>query len=166
MPTVRTVPAEQLEAVAARGELFALLDSCDEASVPKRCRNGAGAPAKSLYQGKSDEHFWHIAPYLATVSPTELNWILEDSWAVSVERLQLISGGWPARRHSELTPGASPGPGTDGKRYPDRFHDPRAFPEQHLSSSSPKEIEQFYGPVSLFGVTAPDGSHNVDMLRP
>jgi hypothetical protein len=162
MPSVRTVPADQLTAVAARGELFALLDACDEPSVSKRCRNSIGAPAKSLYQGKSDEHFWHIAPYLATVSPTELEWILEDLWrspwgcfVISGAGMQALSNHF--RRFLQVK-------GTDGKTYLFCFYDPRVL-RAFLSSSSPKEIERFYGPVSLFGVTAPDGSHNVDMLR-
>jgi hypothetical protein len=163
MPSTRTVPADRLQAAAARGELFALLDSCDEASVSTRCRNGAGAPAKSLYQGKSDEHFWHIAPYLATISQTELKWILDDLWPSPWGCFVVSGAGMQAlydhfRRFLQVK-------GSDGKTYLFRFYDPRVL-RAFLSSSSPREIEQFYGPVTLFGVGAPDGSQNVDMIRP
>lgn len=161
MPSVRTVPVAQLEAVAARGELFALLDACDEPAVPERYRKAPNA--RSLYQGKSDENYWHMAPYLALVSPADVKFILDDLWkspwgcfVVSAAGLQSLYDHF--RRFLQVK-------GTDGNTYMFRFYDPRVL-RAFLNSSSPQEVAQFFGPVSLFGVGAPDGSKNVDMLRP
>jgi hypothetical protein len=161
VPSVYTVPLAQLETVAARGELFALLDSCDEPSVPERCRKRQNA--RSLYQGTSEEHYWHIAPYLATVSQEELKWIFDDLWkapwgcfVISAVGLQSLYDHF--RRFLQVK-------GTDGNTYLFRFYDPRVL-RAFLNASSPQEITQFYGPVSRFGVSSADCSPNVDMLRP
>jgi hypothetical protein len=161
MVRVRSVSLEQMEPIASRGELFALLDSCDEPSVPQRCLSGKAAPARSLYRGKSQDEYWHIAPYLSSVSKDELKWIASDLWSAPWGCFVVSKSGMDAlydhfRRFLQVQ-------GTDGKFYLFRFYDPRVL-RAFLQSSSPSELQQFYGPVTMFGVAASDGSLNVDTL--
>jgi hypothetical protein len=161
MTRERTIPAGQLETFASRGELYALLDACDEPSVPQHCLNNPRA--QPLYHGKSQEHHWHIAPYIAAVSAPELKWILEDLWkapwgcfVVSGAGLQALHDHF--RRFLQVK-------GPEGKVYLFRFYDPRVL-RGFLKASSSQEITEFYGPVTMFGVAAQEGRQNVDMLWP
>jgi hypothetical protein len=154
----RIIPVNQLEPFASRGELFALLDACDEPSVPQRCFSSAGAPSYSLYKGKSQEHFWHIAPYIATVAPAELKWIVNDLWPAPWGCFIISRAGlYPLYEHFRRFVQVK---GADGRLY-----DPRVL-RAFLKSSTPNEVQQFYGPVSLFCVGALDGSPHVDVLWP
>jgi hypothetical protein len=159
----RTVPVAQLEPLATRGELFALLDACGEPSVPQRCLNKPSAPAYSLYKGKAQERFWHIAPYIATITPTELKWILEDLWPAPWGCFVVSRGGLDAlyAHFRHFLQVQAP----DGKQYLFRFYDPRVL-RTFLESSTREEVNHFYGPVSQFCVGSADGSHNVDVLWP
>jgi Domain of unknown function (DUF4123) len=159
----RVIPVAQLEPFAARGELFALLDACGEPSVPRRCFTGVGAPSYSLYKGKAQERFWHIAPYIATVAPAELKWIVKDLWPAPWGCFIISRAGlYPLYEHfRRFTQVRAP----DGKQYLFRFYDPRVL-RTFLTSSTQQEVIRFYGPVSLFCVGCQDGSRSVDVLWP
>ena len=136
-----------LRELAARGQLYAILDACDEPHVPVRMREIA-EHACCLYQGKSEHDLWAIAPYLARVDARLLDWIASTLWtdpwgvfAVSDAPLDEL------RTHfRKFLLVDAPG----GDQWYFRFYDPRVL-ARFLSTSDAAQLADFFGPITSFG---------------
>ena len=136
---------------AASGRLYAVIDSCDEPSVPKKVAEVGPERAVSLYRGSAEEQYERIAPYLFKVDDGVFDWIEKKLWPspwgifaaadVSLEEMRTHF------RHFLTVKG------TDGKKYLFRFYDPRILPG-FLQSCNSGELANFFGPVHAYGAKA------------
>lgn len=143
----------------AKGRLYAVVDSCDEPSVPKKIAEVGSAAAVSLYRGSAEEQYEAVAPYLFKVDVPVFDWIANQLWAspwgifasadVALESLRTHF------RHFLKVKGI------DGKPYLFRFYDPRILP-RFLESCNDQELAEFYGPVQEYGAKEGDG---ISLLR-
>ncbi len=161
---IRSQPAtiEQLQGFAQEGVLYALLDACDEPSVPVRC-DEMGPRAVSLYRGEAETNYRNIAPYLAQITIHEFDWLLTELWKSPwgyfvIARSDLATLRTHFRRYLTVKL-------PDGKKVLFRFYDPRVL-KTFLESSEPQEVTEFYGPVRAFGVSSPGDTETVGLWLP
>jgi hypothetical protein len=158
LQTIRT-QKDDWKRESASGRLYAVIDSCDEASVPKKVAEVGPERAVSLYRGGAEEQYAMVAPYLFKVDESVFDWIANQLWAspwgifasahATIETLRTHF------RHFLTVKGA------DGKKYLFRFYDPRILPG-FLTSCKEAELREFYGPVRAYGAKADNG---VSLLR-
>ncbi|MBX3411224.1 MAG: DUF4123 domain-containing protein [Pirellulales bacterium] len=148
MSAILTVPmtVEHLSQMlaAASESLYAVIDACDEPTVPPRMWSLEGR-AVSLYRGTADEELWSIAPYLVQVDGELLAWILEclaeRPWGFFAEAtVDLHELRQHFRRFLTVED-------PEGKRVYFRFYDPRVLP-RFLSVCTAEEAARFFGPIS------------------
>jgi hypothetical protein len=152
----KTTGKEQWKHLSTAGRLFAVVDSCDEPSVPKKVRELGPERAVSLYRGGAEEQYAAIAPYLVHADQSVFEWIEKDLWrapwgifAYSDASLEALRTHF--RRFLKVK-------STDQKEYLFRFYDPRILPP-FLKSSDEAELKQFFGPVQAFGATEGEAVH-------
>ncbi len=148
--TTRSVSVTDLGREAERGALYAVLDACDEPSVPLRVAELGPALAVSLYRPPAEQELAAIAPYLVRLLPTTLLWLAETLWtdpwgifAVSDADIQVVRAHF---RKCLLVDGP------DGDTWYFRFYDPRVL-AKFLPTCDAPQLTEFFGPVSAYGVT-------------
>lgn len=134
----------------ARSRLFAILDATDTPAVPERAWDLGERNAVSLYRGRAEESLSSIAPYLMQLDEPTLGWIAADLWpepwgVFVLADVPLDTLRSHFRRFLVVT-------GPQGESWYFRFYDPRVL-EQYLSTCTPEELADFYGPVLAYGVT-------------
>lgn len=138
----------------APSAVYAVLDACDEPSVPPRMEE-LGERAVSLYRGTADAEYSAIAPYLAALDRKLLNWILatvaDKPWGFLMEaHVELHELRKHLRRFLTVED-------PDGKQIYFRYYDPRVLPV-FLHSCLPAEASTFYGPIKRFFVCDESGA--------
>jgi len=162
-PEVLSTPAslEQFSRLSRSGSLYAVLDACKQPEVLQKC-NRLGPRSVSLYRGSAEKDYAHIAPYLVVLDSELIEWIAERIWDRPWGIFVYCDSGHEAlRTHLRhfLT-----------VRLPDRsevffrFYDPRVL-RTFLDSSTPSELETFFGPVRAYAV-GETGGDNVTLFRP
>jgi hypothetical protein len=148
---------EEVQAILRRqaGELYAVLDACDEPRVPETVRELGTSRAVSLYRGWAEEAYWAIAPYLVLVDEPLLTWIVDnlwkDPWGVfAVAPTDLASLRRHFRRFLKVRD-------PDGNELYFRFYDPRVL-LTFLETCTKAERDEFMGPIRLVYATARDGT--------
>jgi hypothetical protein len=150
----------QWRSLTPTGELFAIVDSCDEPSVPPKVQALGPEKAVSLYRGGAEEQYSTVAPYLFQVDQPTFEWIATDlwnsPWGIFVRAPASLES---LRQHFRqfLTVKS-----TDAKPYLFRFYDPRILPP-FLEKCTPGELAGFFGPVTGFG--AKQTAESVILLR-
>ena len=139
---------------AGPGSVYAVLDACDEPRVPDKVRELGPTRAVSLYRGSAEIEYWAIAPYLAQLDETLLDWIVgslwKDPWGIfAVARADLATLRKHFRRFLKVED-------PDGKELLFRFYDPRVLPT-FLTTCIESEAEQFFGPIERFCVKDKEG---------
>jgi hypothetical protein len=158
----RPLSLDQLRGFAEKGTLYALLDACDEPSVPKRCAKAGEARAVSLYRGEKAKEYAHLAPYIAQIDPSDLEWIQKKLWAAPwgyfvLTRADLTSLRSHFRRYLTVKL-------PNGSKVLFRFYDPRVV-RTYLESSDAATTRQFFGPVQGLGISGAK-SDEVSLLTP
>jgi hypothetical protein len=144
----------RLGALRERGELFVVLDACDEPSVPILCDGLGDERCVSLYRGEAEEVYADIAPYLVHVDSDEvLEWVTAFSrkiaWGiVLVAPTPLQALRTHLRKFLKVLD-------PDGKRLYFRFYDPRVM-EMFLPTCDASQLEEFFGPVKAYAVMSPE----------
>ncbi len=144
---------------SASGRLYAVIDSCNEPSVPRKVAEVGPGRAVSLYRGGAEEQYESVAPYLFKVDRTIFEWIEQQLWASPWGIFASAEVAFDAlRTHFRhfLTV-----KGTDGKPYLFRFYDPRILPA-FLESCNRDELTKFFGPVRGYGAKK---DHGLALLR-
>ena len=132
------------------GQLFAILDACDEPLVPEKVSRLGDDRAVSLYRGSAERDYWAIAPYLVRIDEQLFDWVLENLG----ERprgifLRSSADLTTLRKHfRRFLLVRAP----DGQLVYFRFYDPRVLPV-FLRSLNAAEREDFHGPIDAFFVT-------------
>jgi hypothetical protein len=158
----RPVTLDQLQSFALQGTLYALLDACDEPTVPKRCAELGESRAVSLYRGEKATEFAHLAPYLAQLDKRDVEWIQKKLWASPwgyfvLARSDLATLRSHFRRYLTVKL-------PDGSKVLFRFYDPRVI-RTYLGASDLATTRQFFGPVQGLGLSGA-GLADVTLLTP
>ncbi len=171
---VEQTQKEQWKKLCAAGNLYAVVDACGEPKVPQKVKTLGPARAISLYRSADENNkgankeespgtlpkvdqasqYEHVAPYLLHLDEPTFDWIGDSLWSSpwgifvygksTMEALRMHF-----RRFLKVK-------GPDNKMYFFRFYDPRVLPP-FLQSCDDRELAQFFGPVTAYGVTAGDG---------
>jgi hypothetical protein len=157
----KSASLEQLQAFAGRGFLYALLDACDEPAVPKRCAELTEARAVSLYRGDKAVEYAHLAPYLAQLDESDIEWIQTKLWMAPwgyfvIARSDLATLRSHFRRYLTVKL-------PDNSKVLFRFYDPRVV-KTFLGASDPPTIRQFFGPAQGFAITSAADLTSVELL--
>lgn len=138
----------QLE--TASDALYAVLDACNEPLVPVMATSGQHR-AISLYRGSAHESHVAISPYLFQVDRRLLDWIYSAVWdkpygffARSTADMAAVRKHFRRYLTVELP---------TGRKALFRFYDPRVLPT-FLTNATPREAEEFFGPMSSYFVTS------------
>jgi hypothetical protein len=152
------------EAVAkAPGTWYAILDACDApnvlAFVDSLSQSQDSNPksdrlVQSMYSGKAAQQYRAIAPYLFTLTPELLDWIVADlagqPWGFLFHaELDFKS----ARKHfrnfvTVLDP--------QGEKMLFRFYDPRVL-KMFVESATEQENQAFFGPCGAIAIPEGEG---------
>ena len=136
---------------AEEGKLYAILDACDEPEVPSKV-TALGDRATCLYRGVDDPKTLAIAPYLAHLDSSDVNWLAETLWgrfwgifAIADSTLKAM------RKHFRkfLTVDLE----GQGPVY-FRYYDPRVL-ETFLPTCNADQLTSFYGKIDAFGIFHP-----------
>ena len=136
------------------GQLYAVVDSCDEPSVPKKVDEAGPAKAVSLYRGEAMEQYSTVAPYLMHVDSGIFDWIVSDLWAAPWGIFVYAEGPLESLRTHFRRYLTVQGP--HGKKYLFRFYDPSVLPS-FLESCNDRELTDFFGPVRGYGAKKQQG---------
>ncbi|MES2962771.1 MAG: DUF4123 domain-containing protein [Bdellovibrionota bacterium] len=146
-----TTTREQLEAWAAKGHLYALVDTFFDIPVPiERVKLETKDTDPVFYEVIAWDQVTYEPPYLAKLSPEALDWINN---ALSTERWGIFVAAETndlaklARHFQKFVIARGP----DQNPYFLRFHD-AAVLDVLLRTWDPKERAIFYGPVAAFGL--------------
>ena len=146
----RPTSKEELAKIAGDGRLFAVLDACDEPEVPPKVEEIGRDRAACLYKGELDQDTKEVAPYLVSVDPGMLEWMLETfdprPWGVFVVSTADLR---TLRQHLRELLVVE---GIDGEPMYFFFYDPRVLPT-FIDTCDAEELEELYGPVMAFGVS-------------
>ncbi|MBB4099039.1 DUF4123 domain-containing protein [Sphingomonas kyeonggiensis] len=141
------VAARDVAGWAAAGQLYALVDGCISPDIPAMAQQAGQGRAACLYLGRAAINYREQAPYLFRVDPAQAEALATRfdgaPWGVFL----LSSAGFDAtRRHlRRFLKVRSP----EGAGWLFRFYDPRLLPA-FLRSSTPEELNSFFGPVQAF----------------
>ena len=146
--SAETVPLSDLQKLASRGQLYAILDACDAPAVPPKVKELGEENGVSLYRGEAEEDYWAIAPYLVRVDGSVLDWIVtalwEQPWGIFVVAEADLE---TLRTHfRKFLTAQMP----DREKVYFRFYDPRVI-QQFLPTCNDAELSEFFGPVQKFG---------------
>lgn len=149
---LQDVGPEQLRSLAAGGHLYAVFDSavCGP-TVPKRMLELGAERAISLYRDTPEQDYWEIAPYLACVDSSLLQWIAElsnRSWGIFIAARCSLDMLRAHLRHFLRVQVPN------GDTWHFRFYDPRVL-RPFLPACTPDELRTFFGPVAGYGIAAP-----------
>lgn len=150
MPTLLQYQLTTVNAVrriAASGRLFAVLDACDEPRVPPKASELAER-ATPLYQGKSQDRLWAIAPYLAQVDSALLDWIAASLWSTPWGIFLVTDATLDTLRSHLRRFLLVDAP--DGGQWYFRFYDPRVL-ARYLPTCDATQLADFFGPVTTLG---------------
>jgi hypothetical protein len=148
--------ADALERVVASGRLYAAFDGAEAPEVAEMARKLGPRFAVCLYRPQDDdEELAEVAPYLFHVTPELYPWVralsTEDPSACVLTLADTNLEGM--RRHfRRFLVVQSPA----GTKMNFRFFDPRVL-VTWLDCCTPEELDDFYGPVSEFGIPTEDG---------
>jgi hypothetical protein len=146
----RRTSREELAKIAGDGRLFAVLDACDEPDVPPKVEEIGRDRAACLYRGGLDQETKGVAPYLVSVDPELLDWMLENfdtrPWGVYIVSTSDLR---TLRQHLRELLVVE---GIDGEPTYFFFYDPRVLPT-FIESCDAEELEELYGPVMAYGVS-------------
>ncbi len=149
----------QWKRLCEQGQLFAIVDSCDEPRVRKKVKELGPERAISLYRGGAEQQYSKVAPYLVQVDPPLFDWIEGElwpsPWGIFVYAQASLESLRTHFRHFLTVKGM------DQKKYLLRFYDPRVLPA-FLESCSEGELAQFFGLVQGYGAKKDD---TVALLR-
>ena len=156
----RTTSVDELNKLAAEGTLFAVIDACDEPEVPAKIEELGRARSACLYRGELDQETKEVAPYLVSVDRDLLAWIFTTSgerpWGIFVVAKSDLR---TLRQHLRQFLTVQ---GIDEKPMYFFYYDPRVI-VTFLESCDQEELDEFYGPVMAYGVTA-EGAQAVDLI--
>ncbi len=129
------------------GQLYAILDSCDEPRVPEKTRELGTERAVSLYRGSVEQDYANVAPYLVSADEALVQWIEEnlwnDPWGIFMFAATDLKS---LRKHfRRFLTVEDP----DGKRLFFRFYDPRVL-KVFLQTCDKNERDEFFGPVDCY----------------
>lgn len=135
--------------MAAEGRLWAILDACNEPAVPPQVAGLGPEKAVSLYRGQAEHEQWAVAPYLAKVDETVLDWILQTLWKkhwgiFAVAECDLKDLRKHFRRFLIVED-------PDGETMYFRYYDPRVLPV-FLPTCTRDELKTFFGPLKAYAV--------------
>jgi hypothetical protein len=159
----KPVSLEQLRTLANSGDLYALLDACDEPAVPNRCQQMTEARAVSLYRGSAAVEFAHVAPYLAHLNSDDIDWILSKLWSAPwgyfvIARSDLATLRTHFRHYLRVKL-------PDNTKVLFRFYDPRVV-HTYLNASDHATTRQFFGPVRALGLAQAGTPDSVQLITP
>ena len=148
--------ADALMRVVSSGRLYAAFDGSDTPAVVEKSREIGPRSSVCLYRpGDDDEELVDVAPYLFHVTPEVFPWVralsTEDPAACIFALADTNLEG--VRRHfRRFLLVQSPA----GTKMNFRFFDPRVL-VTWLDCCTALELDDFYGPISEFGVPTEDG---------
>lgn len=148
---LRLAARDEMRKLAGTKMLFAVVDACDEPSVPAKVSDAGEARAVPLFPGAEAAKFKTIAPYVFQLDEKLLDWLAEfgdKAWGVyatSKSDLQAL-----VRHFRSLL--EVRGPKNEWMYF--RFYDPRVL-ESYVIQCDDDEIRRFYGPVLAYGVAGP-----------
>ncbi len=150
---VRSVACFELGEFADQGQLWTIVDACNQPLVPPKMYEIGEAKAVSLYQGEAEYKYAEVAPYLAHVDRSLLDWILSDLWAKPWGVFAVVKSDLETlRRHfRKFLMVKDP----DGGKMYFRYYDPRVL-RVFLPTCLDEELEKLFGPVQAYGVGEPD----------
>jgi hypothetical protein len=146
--------AEGLERLAASGRLFVAVDGADTPGVAEKANVLGPRVATCLYRAEEDTDLAAVAPYLFAVDAPVLRWVRErlpedPAFCIFVLADSNLEG---LRRHfRRFLVVQSPA----GTKMNFRFYDPRVL-TTFLESCEPRELDDFYGPASEYGIPTED----------
>ncbi len=147
---------EDVETIVKSGSppMYAVLDACDEPSVPVIARNLQNK-ACCLFQGKALEENWTVAPYLVELTPLALacikDQLLGKPWGFFFSANEVtLADLW--RHFRRFTLVSLP----EGKTVYFRFYDPRVL-GTYLESCTNEETSDFFGPLNTIWTEETDG---------
>jgi hypothetical protein len=147
------VPLSDLQKLASRGQLYAILDACDAPAVPPKVKELGEENGVSLYRGEAEENYWAIAPHLIRVDASVLDWIATTLWeqpwgifVVAEANLETLHTHFRKFLTVQMP---------DGERVYFRFYDPRVI-QQFLPTCNDAELGEFFGSIQKFGCGLPD----------
>lgn len=143
-------PLERLRPVAARGELFAILDACDSPPVREKVKELGNKRAHSLYGGTAEGEHGDVAPYLVCADGPLLDWIHVTLWSEWWGILALAKASTEDLRSHFRRFIVVEKPDTEKTYF--RFYDPRIL-RAFLPACTPDELNEFYGPIQAYGIS-------------
>lgn len=147
---------------ARQGQLYAVLDACDEPIVPALAEELGESSAVCLFQGEAREEMWALAPYLFAITPRLLQWIRDDLWSRPWGVLLASSGGMEAVFHHLRRFLIVRDPAGETMYF--RFYDPRVLPA-YLDSCTPGEIARFFGPAEMYATGFGEEAGSLAVIR-
>ena len=146
---LRHVPLTALEPLIREGVIWALIDACDNPSVPSKVYELGGRRAVSLLRGEAETEYAEIAPYLVHVDEFVLQWMVESFWQDPWGILAVARGdlGKLRTHFRKFLTVEDP----DGKKMYFRYYDPRIL-QAFLPACQDEEIHQIFGPVDALGI--------------
>jgi hypothetical protein len=147
--------AEGLDRLAASGRLFVAVDGADAPVVADKAREMGARTATCLYRAEEDPELAAVAPYLFAIDAASLRWVREalaedPAFCIFVLADTNLEG---LRRHfRRFLVVQSPA----GTKMNFRFFDPRVL-TTFLESCEPRELDDFYGPATEYGIPTEDG---------
>lgn len=139
--------------MAADGRLYAILDACDEPTVPSKMAELGPERAVSLFSGEAESQQWAIAPYLAHVDEKLVEWIFLTLWPrpwgiLAVAETDLDSLRKHFRRFLIVQD-------PEGERMYFRYYDPRIL-AAFLPPCTQDELRAFFGPLKALVTGGPE----------
>ena len=144
---------QDLRRMAADGRLYAILDACNEPAVPPKVTELGPEKAVSLFKGEAEHRQWSVAPYLALVDGSLLEWIATTLWSkpwgiFAVAETDLDSLRQHFRRFLIVED-------PDSETMYFRYYDPRIL-AAFLPPCTQDELKTFFGPVKTFATGGPE----------
>jgi hypothetical protein len=148
--------AEALVRLVASGRLYAAFDGSETPEVAEKARELGPRSGVCLYRPEDDdEELAEVAPYLFHVTPEVFPWVRALSTADPTACIFVLADTnlEGVRRHfRRFLVVQSPA----GTKMNFRFFDPRVL-VTWLDCCTAPELDDFYGPVSEFGIPTEDG---------
>jgi Domain of unknown function (DUF4123) len=147
-PTLLDLAAVLFGMLSGGESLYAILDGARTFDIPFRLRS-ANVAHDSLYEGRSKEVLWHVAPYLVygAQDAAFFHWVLEqgwgDSWGIFLTSQASLEDLHRHFRHFLLVKTE------DDRELFFRFYDPRVL-RVFLPTCAPEGAMAFFGPVSCY----------------
>lgn len=139
--------ASEIRRRCRTGNLYAILDACDEPDIfVKVCEMG-DEKMGCLYSGDARCEFSNLAPYLVPVDEELFDWIHEKMsgrfWGIFIG---CRSDRETLRRNFKKFLKVE---NAEGRELFFRFYDPRVLPT-FLRTATDNELQDFFGPAHLF----------------